>query len=143
MESVATGVGQLVTASPRDLGPFTVLLFVFGASGAATGVGQEADDEDPHPLVRRADGRSRNVKACRLVPDPFQVRPYKLLRHVTEASNIFDNDESGLEFANNANHLRPPVSRIGSSFPLSDLQVFIREHQRAAVDEFEDAVAHP
>jgi hypothetical protein len=76
-------------------------------------------DENARPFVRRFRGCSRNVKPYRPITEARQVSTYKVLRHVGETSNIFDNNPRGPELCNNARHFWPPVARVDNAVAFS------------------------
>jgi hypothetical protein len=69
-------------------------------------------DETPLSQVGRADGRSRKYKRPRFVPCGVQVSEYTVECQSDEASNILDNDPSGLVDMHNAEHLRPEITVV-------------------------------
>jgi hypothetical protein len=70
----------------------------------ATGVGH---NPDPVPLVRGANGRSRNAVPLRVIPDRGQASEYAVESSSKESWDVLHDDVSGSKLANDSEHLEP------------------------------------
>ena len=78
---------------------------------------------NPHPVppVRGIDGASRNNKRFRGVALVFQVSNTIVEFHVDDASNVFANNPSWLNFFDDSKHFRPEITVICLSLPFTCL----------------------
>jgi len=58
------------------------------------------------------DSTSRNIKRLAGVARTFQVSKHRVEFHIDDANNVFTNDPSGLNFANDSEHFRPECAVI-------------------------------
>jgi hypothetical protein len=77
------------------------------------------DDEDPFPLVRRPNRRSRKYNRPRFVARSVQIIEYRVESQRDESSNIFKAQPSGPDASNDPVNFRPEPASISRTSALT------------------------